>query len=71
MITHAFSYYCYTVKVIITSYLCILYSRGSRQMLSGVDTLRMIASTLENRHRFDDQPEFSEPENQDDSGPAL
>ncbi|XP_046662723.1 endosome-associated-trafficking regulator 1 [Homalodisca vitripennis] len=42
-----------------------------RQMLSGVDTLRMIASTLENRHRFDEQPEFCEPENRDDSGPAL
>jgi len=39
-----------------------------RQMLSGVDTLRMIASSLENRHRFEEQPDFSEP---DDSGPAL
>lgn len=40
-------------------------------MLSGVDTLRMIASTLENRQRLDEQLEFSEPENQDESGPAL
>ncbi|XP_054287321.1 endosome-associated-trafficking regulator 1 [Macrosteles quadrilineatus] len=44
-----------------------------RQMLSGVDTLRMIASTLENRHRFEEQHEFSESESRDrdDSGPAL
>ena len=43
-----------------------------RQLLSGVDAVRVIASTLENRHRIEEQsPDFLDPESQDESGPAL
>lgn len=42
-------------------------------MMNGVDTLHVIASTLENRHRrIEEQPpDFMDQDSQDGSGPAL
>uniref|UniRef100_A0A1B6CH86 Endosome-associated-trafficking regulator 1 n=2 Tax=Clastoptera arizonana TaxID=38151 RepID=A0A1B6CH86_9HEMI len=44
-----------------------------RQMLNGIDSLRIIASTLEDRNRMieDQPPDFMDQESQDGSGPAL